>query len=319
MACTTEAKDALKLAMGHVHVYVTAACKEYFEKFRRHVYVTPKSYLSFIQGFKELYGKKWSYTQELAVSIAGGLQKMNEAKADVNKMKCELAIKNQELGVAAKEAEVLLKEITESTAIAEKEKQKVSVIVDQVTRKAAEIALVKDDAERDLSLAKPALDAALTALNSITPKDIVGLKALKNPPDVVKRIFDCVLILRYWPVNLVQWQDVKGAMVLLGTYDMAVKMMGDMNFLGHLVNFPKEQINDETVELLKPYFNAPDFNYDSAKKASGNVAGLCNWAEAMCTYHDVAKVVEPKIATLREAEAELKVSLMNDAWTELTL
>jgi dynein heavy chain len=38
MACTTEAKDALKLMMGHVHVCVTAACQEYFEKFRRHVY-----------------------------------------------------------------------------------------------------------------------------------------------------------------------------------------------------------------------------------------------------------------------------------------
>ena len=49
MACPSDAKDALKLAMGHVHVFVTAACKEYFEKFRRNVYVTPKSYLSFIQ------------------------------------------------------------------------------------------------------------------------------------------------------------------------------------------------------------------------------------------------------------------------------
>lgn len=63
------------------------------------------------------------------------------------------------------------------------------------------------------------------------------------------------------------------------------------------------------VELLQPYFAAPDFNYEAAKKASGNVAGLCNWAESMCTYHNVAKVVEPKIATLREAEAELKVGL----------
>lgn len=85
-------------------------------------------------------------------------------------------------------------------------------------------------------------------------------------------------------------------------------MMGDTSFLNALMNFPKEQITDETVELLAPYFQAPDFNFESAKKASGNVAGLCNWAEAMCTYHDVAKVVEPKIATLRGAEAELKVA-----------
>jgi hypothetical protein len=56
------------------------------------------------------------------------------------------------------------------------------------------------------------------------------------------------------------------SMVLLGTYDMAVRMMGDTQFLSLLVNFPKEQINDETVELLQPYFNALDFNFDAAKK-----------------------------------------------------
>lgn len=43
-------------------------------------------------------------------------------------------------------------------------------------------------------------------------------------------------------------------------------------------------------------------------QASGNVAGLCNWAEAMCTYHEVAKVVEPKIEALRGAESQLKAA-----------
>jgi hypothetical protein len=37
--------------------------------------------------------------------------------------------------------------------------------------------------------------------------------------------------------------------------------------------------------------------------------GLCNWAAAMCKYHEVAKVVEPKIATLRAAEAEFKIAM----------
>ncbi len=71
---------------------------------------------------------------------------------------------------------------------------------------------------------------------------------------------------RYLPVQKVIWQDVKGAMVLVGAYDEAVRMMGDSTFLNTLMNFPKEQINDETVELLAPYFAAPDFNFDAAKK-----------------------------------------------------
>lgn len=58
---------------------------------------------------------------------------------------------------------------------------------------------------------------------------------------------------------------------------------------------------------MQPYFRSSDYNYESAKKASGNVAGLCSWCKAMCTYHEVAKVVEPKIATLKASEAELKV------------
>ena len=43
-------------------------------------------------------------------------------------------------------------------------------------------------------------------------------------------------------------------------------------------------------------------------QASGNVAGLCNWAEAMCTYHDVASIVEPKIEALRAAEVQLRIA-----------
>ena len=71
---------------------------------------------------------------------------------------------------------------------------------------------------------------------------------------------------RYLPVAKVAWQDIKGTQVLVGNYEESVKMMGDTNFLNALINFPKEAITDETVELLMPYFKAQDFNFESAKK-----------------------------------------------------
>ena len=312
MACDDKAKDELQTHMGFVHVAVTRACKEYFEKFRRNVYVTPKSYLSFISGYRKLYADKLAEVKTLADKINSGLTKLFDAKADVKTMQIDLTQKNKDLAVAQADAAELLKEISASTAIAEKEKAKVAVIVEGVTKKANEIAAVKEDAEKDLAAAKPALDAAIEALSSITSKDIGAVKALKNPPDVVKRILDAVLILRQYPMTMVKWHDVKGAMVINASDNyskVSVRMMGDMAFLAKLMNFPKEQINDETCELLQPYFAAPDFNYEMAKKASGSVAGLCNWAMSMVTYHEVAKVVDPKILMLRAAEADMKMAM----------
>lgn len=82
-----QVKEQLKALMGSVHSAVTVACQEYFERFRRHVYVTPRSYLAFLSGFRKLYACKLGATRELASSINSGLAKMNEAKVDVNRMK----------------------------------------------------------------------------------------------------------------------------------------------------------------------------------------------------------------------------------------
>ena len=307
MACDDDVKGKLQLHMGGVHVAVTKACREYFDKFRRNVYVTPKSYLSFIAGYKDLYAKKLSDVKVLADKINSGLSKLFDAKQDVKTMQVELGVKNAELAEAQKVSAELLKEISASTAVAEKEKNKVNVIVEAVTAKADAIAIQKAEAEADLAKAQPALDAALAALDSIKPKDIQNLKAMKNPPDLVKRVFDCVLILRQFPMEKVTWQEFKGFMCFNSTanYPTSVKMMSDTQFLQKLMQFPKERINDETCELLQPYFSVPDFNPEDASKASNAAVGLCNWAQAMVTYHEVAKVVDPKIMSLRAAEAEL--------------
>jgi dynein heavy chain, axonemal len=188
--------SALRRIMAQLHARVSVACQEYLVQYRRTVHVTPKSYLSALNTFQELYRNKFAQLTSMASALRLGLAKIAEAKEAVRVMRGELTVQNAELAVAGAESERLLGEISQSTAAAEKEKSKVAVIVEAVRRKAAEIAEAKASAEADLAAAQPALEAALAALNSITSKDIVSLKALKSPPDVIKRIFDCVLLLR---------------------------------------------------------------------------------------------------------------------------
>ena len=42
--------------------------------------------------------------------------------------------------------------------------------------------------------------------------------------------------------------------------------MSQAGFLQALEQFPKDTINDETCELMQPYFDAEDYNQESAKR-----------------------------------------------------
>ena len=74
-------------------------------RFRRQTHVTPKSYLSFVDGYKTIYGEKRSQIGELANRMNTGLDKLVEASASVAELAKELVVKEKELAVASVKAD----------------------------------------------------------------------------------------------------------------------------------------------------------------------------------------------------------------------
>eukprot|EP00662_Eupelagonemidae_sp_cell21_P004417 gene4417-40795_t len=95
---------------------------------------------------------------------------LKQAGEDVRVMQDELREKEKTLQVASKETDALVVESTEQKAQANKKAAEVGAVKSRLAEDAGKVQVVKEDAEADLALAQPMLEAATKALDSIDPK-----------------------------------------------------------------------------------------------------------------------------------------------------
>ncbi|NXV72009.1 DYH8 protein, partial [Atlantisia rogersi] len=305
MVCSASVKTEVVETMGLFHDIVSESCENYFQRYRRRAYVTPKSYLSFINGYKEVYTEKLESINEQAERMKTGLSKLMEASESVAKLSQELAVKEKELALASVKADEVLAEVTESTKAASKVKNEVQGVKDKAQKIVDEIDIEKVKAERKLEAAKPALEEAEAALNTIKPVDIATVRKLAKPPHLIMRIMDCCLLLFQKPLDPVTMDPEKPC--CKPSWGESLKLMSGP-FLQSLQQFPKDLINEETVELLQPYFDMEDYTLEYGKKVCGNVAGLLSWTQAMAIFYGVNREVLPLKANLAKQEGHLAVA-----------
>ncbi|ESO03023.1 hypothetical protein HELRODRAFT_80768, partial [Helobdella robusta] len=317
LVCSNVVKQSIIRSMGNFQDSVSETCVEYFQRFRRQTHVTPKSYLSFISGYKTIYDNKRSEIGQLAERMNTGLMKLIEATENVNELSKELEIKEKELFVASKKADKVLAEVTVSAQAAEKVKAQVEKVKDKAQKIVDEISMDKLKAEEKLEAARPALEEAEAALQTIKPAHIATVRKLAKPPHLIMRIMDCVLLLfqrRVDPVTIDPDRPCPKP-----SWHEALKLMSATNILQGLLAFPKDTINEETVELLQPYLQMEDYNMESARKVCGDVAGLASWTQSMAYFYGINKEVLPLKANLAVQEARYEAAMkdLNKAQMQL--
>ncbi|GMH97336.1 hypothetical protein TrST_g8180 [Triparma strigata] len=315
--CEEEVKTELIHHVGSVHNMVVKACKEYFVKMRRHVYQTPKSYLSFLNSYAAMYGTKMSELEEMSNRVTVGLEKLQQGAEDVETMKVVLADEEVKLRKAEEATNAMLSKLELSSMAAKKEQDAVALIKQGCEADKERIAGEKALAEEDLAKAQPFVDEAERAVNSIKPNDLNELKKLGKPGDIIKLIFDCVALLKMEKMVRIEQSEV---VLGIGKEKQTIPffkdsfkiqqtgMLSDSKFLNSIFFFSKyekDYINDETIEFLLPYLELEGFNPLVARNASKAAEGLCTWARAMKYYHEASKIVKPKLEALSLAEAML--------------
>lgn len=233
----------------------------------------------------------YSVVNTYLVCVCKGLDKLMEASESVAKLSQDLAVKEKELAVASVKADEVLAEVTVSAQASAKVKNEVQEVKDKAQKIVDEIDSEKVKAESKLEAAKPALEEAEAALNTIKPNDIATVRKLAKPPHLIMRIMDCVLLLFQKKIDPVTMDPEKPC--CKPSWGESLKLMSATGFLWSLQQFPKDTINEETVELLQPYFNMDDYTFESAKKVCGNVAGLLSWTLAMAIFYGINREVLP--------------------------
>eukprot|EP00761_Pharyngomonas_kirbyi_P008673 gb/GECH01008685.1/.p1 GENE.gb/GECH01008685.1/~~gb/GECH01008685.1/.p1 ORF type:complete len:4033 (+),score=845.30 gb/GECH01008685.1/:1-12099(+) len=287
-----DTKEKFAQCCVYVHSTITDMADQFFHEMRRHVYITPTTYLKFLELFIHmLYETKQSHENEKD-KYGTGLSKLKETNEKVSNMESELKEYKPQVEQKKKEVAELVEQLSEDKKQANEVKKVISAEEETVNEKTEEARKIQESAQADLDQALPALREAYQSLDALSSSDISEIKSYSTPSDKLLMVLRAVLTLR--GEKDLSWDNAKSA------------MNDPQQFLRSCKKVDKDNIPQSIINKLKKYTENPEFTPKSVGSTSSAAKSLCLWVLAMEKYHYVAKTVEPKRQKVAEAEEQLK-------------
>jgi dynein heavy chain len=265
---TDQVRKGIAQVFVSVHTSVINTSLKMIEELKRYNYVTPTNYLELVKGYKDLLAEKRHEIGNLAMKLKNGLSKLDDTRANVEKISIELEVSKKQVALFQKQCEDYLVIIVQQKREADEQSKSVAAKAEKLGVEEEEVRTVADAAQSDLDQAIPALNSAVKALENINKKDLNEIRTYGKPPPLVEKVMEAVMILRK---NEPTWEEAK-------------RQLGNAYFIKQLVNFDKDNISDKILKRISQYCADENFQPDIVGRVSGASKSLCLWVRAMETY-----------------------------------
>ena len=313
MKVPDEFKQSLAQISCHVHLTVGESADMMLNELKRVYHVTPTHYIDLLTGYERILENKRKEIGDQITKLRNGLDKLDDARKQVEEMTLESENKRAEVSKEQKEAEDLMVQMSQQQNEADEKLKVIEAAREKIGKEKLETEKMAEDAERELKKAEPALIAAEESLEKLDKKYISEIKSFPSPPPEVEMVMYAVMVILQKETT---WISVK-------------KELADPQFVKKIKEFDKNKISSGILKKIEKYTKKEEFDPDYIQKKSEAAGALCLWVRSMEDFAKALKVVGPKRQKKQYAEDQLKkkvealqvledeFKLVNDKLTEL--
>ena len=293
-------------------------------------HTTVRSFETFLTSFSRFRDSALQHLKERSDQNEMCVQGMKKIRDKLGNLEKDLKRTQDSISSEDQSNAELMIAMQDKAMVIKVEEEKLSLASIKLDEMRAKIHEKEDQVNRDLISSMPHVETAQKSIEAISAKEVNELRKMANPNEMIKLVVDCMLILLNEPVKPVEEAEIvigygidRAKIVFLAdSYLLGRRgIISEKTFLSTLFAFAEERrdhINDETLELLEPYFTLPNFNPDQVGRFSPMSKCVLTWVREMIEYRKRSKHVQPEIEALQFKRDELEHDIKSRGILEST-
>ncbi|KAJ3189734.1 Cytoplasmic dynein 2 heavy chain 1 [Gaertneriomyces sp. JEL0708] len=255
----------------------------------------PRQFSDFLRNYERVYSEHFHTLTQKQQYLQGGLSKMAEAAAFVDRLSEEAETQEKELATKQREADTALKMITDSMVKASEQKKEMEDLSAKLAKEESSLTKRKAAIEVELAEVEPIVKKSKEAVGEIRPESLTEIRSLRAPPPAIRDVLEGVL--RIMGILDMSWNSMKA-------------FLGKRTVKDEILNFEARNVSRQARESVQELLREKreSFEETNIKRVSVAAAPLAMWVKANLQYAAILDRIAPLEADLVSLTTSLEAS-----------